>query len=287
MTGELGAGVVGLGRMGSPMARCIAQAGIPTTVYDVRADAVRDAESHGAHGAESAAEVARACDVLCIVVLDLPQVEAVLFGRDGVIAGAHDGLVVCVCSTIPDDAVADLAARAAQQGVPLIDSGVAGGPPNAELASLVTMVGGPEATLERARPVLDAFSAEVVHAGPLGAGMQLKLVKNLGSYLVLCAANETMRFADALGIPAAVVNHVNDTSNMLAQFWTMTVDRPSNRPLPADAPEGDVTWARELAALCRKDLDAILALGDRVGEDLAAARTAHELAPRFFRVLDG
>ena len=173
MTGELGAGVVGLGRMGSPMARCIAQAGIPTTVYDVRADAVRDAESHGAHGAESAAEVARACDVLCIVVLDLPQVEAVLFGRDGVIAGAHDGLVVCVCSTIPDDAVADLAARAAQQGVALIDSGVAGGPPHTELASLVTMVGGPEATLERARPVLDAFSAEVVHAGALGAGMQL------------------------------------------------------------------------------------------------------------------
>jgi 3-hydroxyisobutyrate dehydrogenase len=283
MSGELRAGVVGLGRMGSPMARCVAQAGIPTTVYDVRAEVVREAEVHGARGVGSAAEVARESDVICIVVLDLPQVEEVLFGADGIIAGAHDGLVVCVCSTIDDDAVAPLAERTAQHGVALIDSGVAGGPPNAELASLVTMVGGPDDTLERARPVLDAFSAEVVHAGPLGAGMQLKLVKNLGSYLVLCAANETMRFADALGIPADVVNHVNDTSNMLAQFWTMTVERPSNRPLPADAPEGDVTWARELAALCRKDLDAILALANRVDEDLPAARTAHNLAPRFFR----
>jgi len=286
MSRELRAGVVGLGRMGSPMARCIAQAGFLTTVYDVRAEAVGEAESHGASGAASAAEVARKSDVVCVVVLDLPQVEDVLFGADGVIAGAHEGLVVCVCSTIDDDAVAPLAERAAQHGVALIDSGVAGGPPNAELASLVTMVGGPDDTLERARPVLDAFSAEVVHAGPLGAGMQLKLVKNLGSYLVLCAANETMRFAAALGIPADVVNHVNDASNMLDQFWRMTVERPSNHPLADDAPEADLTWARELAALCRKDLDAIVALGERVGEDLPAAHTAHALAPRYFRVLD-
>jgi len=286
MTGELRAGVVGLGRMGSPMARCIAQAGFPATVYDTQADAVRAAEAHGARGASSAAEVARASDVVCIVVLDLPQVEDVLFGDDGVITGAHDELVVCVCSTIPDDAVVDVANRLTPHGVHLLDSGVAGGPINAEIASLVTMVGGSTDVLERARPVLDAFSAEVVHAGPLGAGMRLKLVKNLGSYLVLCAANETMRLADAVGIPSEAVNHVNAASNMLDQFWDLTVERPSNRPLPPDAPAAEVTWARELAALCRKDLDAILALADRVGEDLPAARTAHELAPRFFRVPD-
>ncbi|MFN8027305.1 MAG: hypothetical protein U0W40_13405 [Acidimicrobiia bacterium] len=116
--------------------------------------------------------------------------------------------------------------------------------------------------------------------------MQLKLVKNLGSYLVLCAANEVMRLTETLGIPVATVNHVNDVSNMLGQFWTLTVERPGNHPLPADAPEADLVFATELAALCRKDLDAILALAARVGEDLPASRTAHELAPRFFRVPD-
>lgn len=282
MSGELRAGVVGLGRMGLPMTRCLVQGGFRPIVHDVHPDALAAAVALGARAGASAAEVASASDVVCIVVLDLPQVEAVLFGPGGVVAGAHEGLVVCVCSTIPDDAVAGLAERAAAHDVLLIDSGVAGGPPGAETASLVTMVGGPADVLERARPVLDAFSAEVVHAGPLGAGMQLKLVKNLGSYLVLCAANEVMRLTDALGIPAAAVNHVNDASHMLDQFWTMTVERPTNRPLGANAPAAEVTQARELAALCRKDLDAVIALGARVGEELPAARCAHELAPRFF-----
>jgi 3-hydroxyisobutyrate dehydrogenase len=290
MTGELRAGVVGLGRMGLPMTRCLAEAGIPVTVHDTRAEAVAAAEAVGAIGAASAADVAAASDVVCIVVLDLPQAEEVMFGPgglvDGIVDGAHDDLVVCVCSTIPDDAVASLADRAAAHGMQVLDAGVAGGPVSAEVASLVTMVGGPAEVLERVRPVLDAFSAEIVHAGPLGAGMQLKLVKNLGSYLVLCAANEVMRLTESLGIPVEAVNHVNDASNMLQQFWTMTVERPGNHPLPPDAPEADVQWARELAALCRKDLDAILVLADRVGEDLPAARTAHELAPRFFRCPD-
>jgi 3-hydroxyisobutyrate dehydrogenase len=283
MTKELRAGVVGLGRMGLPMTRCIAEAGIPVRVYDARPEAVAAAEAVGAVGAPSATEVAAAADVVCIVVLDLPQVEDVLFGAQGLVEGARDGLVVCICSTIPDDAVAALAERAAPRGVHLLDAGVAGGPPNAQIASLVTMVGGPAPVVDRAHPVLDAFSAEIVHAGPLGAGMQLKLVKNLGSYLVLCAANEVMRLTETLGIPVEAVNHVNTASSMLDQFWTMTVERPGNHPLPSDAPAADIVWARELAALCRKDLDAILALADRVGEDLPAARTAHELAPRFFR----
>jgi len=284
MTTELRAGVIGLGRMGLPMTRGIADAGIPATVFDTRDEAVAAAVALGATGARSAAEVAAAADVVCVVVLDLPQVEDVLFGAEGIAAGAHDGLVVCVCSTIPDDAVASLAARAAEHGIALLDAGVAGGPINAETASLVTMVGGDAAVLERARPVVDAFSAEIVHAGPLGAGMQLKLVKNLGSYLVLCAANEVMRLTESLGIPVEAVNHVNEASNMLGQFWTMTVERPGNHPLLPDAPEADLTFAYELAALCQKDLDAIVALGERVGEDLPAAHTAHELAPRFFRV---
>jgi len=284
MSDELRAGVIGLGRMGLPMTRCIAAAGFPVAVFDTRPDAVDAAGALGAIGAPSAAAVAAAADVVCIVVLDLAQVEDVVFGDAGVVAGAHEGLVVCVCSTIPDDAVVDLAGRLAPHGVELLDSGVAGGPINAEIASLVTMVGGAGDVLERARPVLDAFSAEVVHAGPLGAGMQLKLVKNLGSYLVLCAANEVMRLTETLGISVDAVNHVNEVSNMLGQFWTMTVERPGNHPLPPDAPAADLTLASELAALCRKDLEAILALADRVGEDLPAARTAHELAPRFFRV---
>ena len=137
MTGELRAGVVGLGRMGLPMTRCLAEAGIPVTVHDTRPEAVAAAEAVGATGGGSSAEVAASSDVVCIVVLDLPQVEEVLFGADGVLEGAHDDLVVCVCSTIPDDAVAPLAARAAAHGVQLLDAGVAGGPVNAEVASLV------------------------------------------------------------------------------------------------------------------------------------------------------
>jgi 3-hydroxyisobutyrate dehydrogenase len=279
----LGAGVLGLGRMGAPMTRCIVQSGFATSVFDLDADAMARAVADGARATSSPAAVAAASDVVCVVVLDLAQVEDVLFGTDGVMTGATPGLVVCLCSTVDDDAVLDLAARAAEHHVHVIDTGVAGGPINAEIASLVTMVGGPEATLARARPVLEAFSGDIVHAGPLGAGMRLKLVKNLGSYLVMCAANETLRFADALGIPAEVVQHVNAASNMLGQFWDMTAERENQRLAP-DAPADEIAQAVALAALARKDLDAILALAARVDEDLPAARTAHDLADRYFRV---
>jgi 3-hydroxyisobutyrate dehydrogenase-like beta-hydroxyacid dehydrogenase len=276
------AGVIGLGAMGLPISACIAQAGFPVSVFDVRDDAVARAVDAGAQAATSPAAVAAVADVVCIVVFDEAQVDAVLFGPDGIVAAAVPGTVVCICSTIDDEAVPRFAARAAASGVEVIDAGVAGGAPAADAASLVTMVGGPDAVVERARPVLDAFSKEIVHAGPLGAGMQLKLVKNLGSYLVLCAANETVLFAEALGIDAAAVHHVNEASNMLEQFFWWTVDRPTNQRLDATAPAAGVARARGLAELARKDLDAIQALAARMGVELPAAHTAHDQADRYF-----
>jgi 3-hydroxyisobutyrate dehydrogenase-like beta-hydroxyacid dehydrogenase len=313
------AGVIGLGLMGSGIAASIARAGLPLTVYDIRpeavaavfdslldspgesgestgesadsgesvAESVNSRESAGdsvrrVRGALSPADVAAVADVICVVVFDQHQVEDVLFGTDGIATAARPGTVVCVCSTVDADSVPQLAARAEPLGIAVVDAGVAGGSPSAHTGTLVTTVGGDVAVIDTARPVLDAFSKEVIHAGPLGAGMNLKLIKNLLSYLALCAAHETLLLAETLGVDAATVRHLTESSDLVDQFFWFPFSRPTNFRLDATAPADQRERAGFFSELARKDLRSIEALAATVGLDLPAARTAREQADRYF-----
>ena len=275
-------GVIGLGTIGSHIAASMVRSGLPTVVYDLRAEAVQDLVAQGADAAGSAAEVARRADVVCIVVFDGAQVEDVLFGTDGIVNGATPGTVVCVCSTVEPDAITDFATRAAVADVHVIDSGVAGGWMAAAKGQLVTTVGGEPGEVEVARPVLDAFSKEVIHAGPLGAGLRLKLVKNHLSYLAMCSVHETLLLAEELGISAETVAHVTRASNLLDDFFWLPMARPTARRLGPDADPHERERAAHFAQTARKDLYAVEALAAEIGLELPAARTAREQAGRWF-----
>ena len=126
---ELRVGVVGVGNMGGGIARALlARPACPTTVHDVRPDAVVALVAEGAVAAGSAAGWRPTCDVVCVVVFDAAQVDDVLFGPDGIVEGAAPGTVVCICSTVDVAVVHDAHERAAVAGVRVIDAGVAGGP---------------------------------------------------------------------------------------------------------------------------------------------------------------
>ena len=149
-------GFIGLGTMGSAMAGHLLKAGHPTGVWNRTQGRAADLVAAGATEASSPADLARAADVVVLSVSDTPDVEAVLFGPAGVAEGARAGLLVIDTSTISPSATRAFAARLAEQGVEFVDAPVSGGSEGARNATLTIFVGGEEAAVERARPILGA-----------------------------------------------------------------------------------------------------------------------------------
>ena len=207
-------GFCGLGTMGAAMAANLRAAGFPLTVWNRtpgRAAALVDA---GAREAASPADVARASDITVVCVSDTPDVEAVLFGPDGVASGARAGSLIIDCSTISPAGTRDFAARLSTQDVAMIDAPVSGGSEGAINATLTIMVGGDDADVERARPVLSAMGRSITHMGPVGAGQATKAVNQVilcGTYLgvaeglvlAMRAGLDAERVVEALGGGAA------------------------------------------------------------------------------------
>ena len=279
---SLRAGFVGLGRIGRPMALRVAARADSLAVFDVRLDAMEPLVSAGARACASCAEVAQHADVIGVAVLDDAQVDAAIGGADGLLAGAAPGSVICVSSTVRLATIFALAEAAAHKDVAVLDAGVAGGWPSAGSGTLVTMVGGAADALERARPMLDAFSKEVIHAGALGAGMRLKLVKNHVSYLALAAAHEGRLLAEAAGIDNETLRHVIRETNVIEQFFDWALERPGFQRLALDAEADALDHARAFSAVARKDLASAVELGESLGIELPFAAEAVAQAGRFF-----
>ncbi len=209
MTGPSGTnarvGFVGLGVMGRPMARRILAAGFPVTVASRSATAVAELTAAGATPAASPAGVARAVDVLVVMVPDTADLEAVLDEPDGILAGAHEGLIACAMGTHLPAAMPRLAERCAAHGCRLLDAPVSGGEIGARDGTLSIMVGGDPDAFERARPVLESMGRTVVRVGGSGAGQLAKACNQLIVGATIAAVAEALALARAAGLDPAVV----------------------------------------------------------------------------------
>lgn len=192
------AGVIGLGMIGAGVAVSLARRGRIPTVYDIRPEAADNLPGVPAP-AGSPAEVARDSDVVLVAVVDADQARTVLSADDGVLAGAHPGLIVVLLSTVAVPVVHELARSCAAAGVALLDCGVTPGEQAAH-NGLVAILGGDEATVAAAMPVLSDFAKRVVHCGPLGAGMATKIARNVITYGSWRAVDEAARLAEAAGV---------------------------------------------------------------------------------------
>lgn len=265
-------GVVGLGRMGGPMADHLVAAGHEAHVFDVDPEAVARRVERGALPASSAADAARHADVVCVVVFDDEQARDVVTGRDGALTTAQPGSVVTLHTTASMATITELATAAERHGVSVLDAGISGGQPGAPQGSLLTMVGGATEAVERARPVLEAFSKEVLHAGPLGAGMALKLARNATGYAMMAAVHEALDLATRSGVDGSVLRHVIAETGVLDQALApFAFGGPGE--LPAGAPTEQRETMEHLDRLASKDLDAALDLAARLesGRDVLAA----------------
>ena len=168
-------GVIGLGQMGIGIARNLAQAGFPTTGYDLRAERRALLQAAGGVATESCAGVGKSSTALFVMVMNGGQARDVLFGDRGAVEGLAPGSTVVVTATILPTEVRDLEVPLAERGIDLIDSPVSGGKAGADGGALTLMAAGRAQVLERNRPVLNAISKQVFHVGEeVGQGQLVK-----------------------------------------------------------------------------------------------------------------
>src|SRR5829696_6398728 len=171
-------GFIGVGLMGHGMAKNIVEKGFPLTVLAHRnREPVEDLKTRGAKEATTAREVAEASDVVVLCVTGSPQVEAVINGAEG-LASAGKPLLICDSSTSDPSSTIRLATELSAKGITLIDTPLGRTPKDAAEGTLDVMVGGEEAVVERARPILEAFAERVIPTGPTGSGHTMKLLNN-------------------------------------------------------------------------------------------------------------
>ena len=217
-------GYIGLGLMGKSIARNILKAGFPLVIHNRSRLAVDELSEAGAQPAASPAEVASRVEVVFTNLPDTPDVESVLLGEGGILAGAHPGLIWVDNSTIRPLTARDLAARLAQAGVLSLDAPVSGGDIGARDGTLAIMVGGPAEALQKVMPVFQAMGKNVTHVGENGAGQVAKAANQIMVAAQMVAMGELLVFAQKCGVdPARVVTAIKSGA---AQCWTLDVKPP-------------------------------------------------------------
>jgi 3-hydroxyisobutyrate dehydrogenase-like beta-hydroxyacid dehydrogenase len=265
--------LLGIGRMGSAMARTLSRAGFSLVLYNRTAERAQTlAAELGADVATTPAEAAAGAEVSLTMLADAAAVEAVYGGPDGVLRGARPGTVLADMSTVLPATVRSLGAAARAVGARLIDAPVSGSVTTAAAGELTVMVGGRAEDLDRARPALEPLAKAIFHMGPLGAGAAMKLAVNTVIFGLNGALAEGLALAERAGIDSALAYDVLASSAAGAPFVVY------KRSAFLD-PEGTAAaFALELAA---KDLRLIEELAAELGvpvpqaaQNLAVIRAA-------------
>ena len=200
-------GFIGLGVMGKPMAKNLMKGGYSLVVHSRSRGSVDEIASAGAAAARSPAEVARQASVVITMLPDTPDVERVIAGETGVLAGMQKGAVVIDMSSISPVATERLAKLVAEKGGSMLDAPVSGGEIGAINAALSIMVGGDESTFHRMKSILDVMGNKerVVYIGRSGAGQVCKICNQVAIGGALAGVSEAFALAKKTGVDAARV----------------------------------------------------------------------------------
>lgn len=222
-------GFIGLGAMGSGMAANLLTKGFPLTVLAHRhREAIDDLVAKGAVEARTGRELALASDIVVLCVTGSPQVEQAIKGPDG-LASAGKPLLIIDCSTSNPSTTVALAADLATSGITLIDAPLARTPKEAAEGKLDVMSGGTPEIFTRAKPVLDAFAARVIHTGPTGSGHTMKLLNNFISMGYSAIYSEALTLGVKAGLTPQVFDSVIRGSRMDCSFYQAFFDFVLNR----------------------------------------------------------
>jgi 2-hydroxy-3-oxopropionate reductase len=218
-------GFIGLGIMGKPMARNLLKSGYQVTVFNRSQPAIDELVAAGAASATSPRDVAERSDVVITMLPDGPDVEAVMLGSDGILAGAREGVLVIDMSTIAPVVARRLAEEAQQQGVHMLDAPVSGGDQGAISGTLSIMAGGAAEDFERARPIFEVLGKTITHCGPTGAGQMVKACNQIVVAVIIEAVSEALVLGSKSGVDPATILQV--LGGGLAQNRVMELRGPN------------------------------------------------------------
>ncbi|PTM53263.1 NAD(P)-dependent oxidoreductase [Desmospora activa] len=260
-------GFIGLGIMGRSMSYNLHRAGFQVTVWNRTRSKMEEAAGWGAQLADSPREVAELSDVVITIVGDTPDVRAVVEGENGILAGAHQGLVWIDMSTISPATTQQLAKTAAERGVRMLDAPVSGGDVGAQEGTLSIMVGGEAAVLEEVKPVLQAMGSSIIHCGAAGAGQTVKACNQIMCGLNLLGMVEALTLAKKAGVDLDTMIQV--TSKGAAGSWALSNLGP--RIVEGDLDPGFSVQFQQ------KDLRIVLEEAERLQLPLVGTATANQL----------
>ena len=251
-------GFIGLGAMGSRMARRLLAAGHPLVGYNRTAAKAEPLVAAGMKLAASPRQVAEAADVVFSMVSNTEALEAIAHGSDGVLVGLRPGTTWVEMSTVSPTATRRLAEAAAARGATVIDAPVSGSAITVEQGQLSFMVGGDPAALERVRPYLLAIGPTITHVGPLGLAATMKIATNLGIAVQMLAFSEAVLLAEKAGI--ARERAVETLLKSVVASPMLKYRGPFVLEMPAEALFS--------VPMMQKDLELALELGHQLGVPL-------------------
>lgn len=239
-------GVIGLGKMGLPMARHLLAGGFAVTAFDIDPKAVKAAGRMGAAMAASPAEVARQSELVLVVVGFDSEVLSVLEGPDGILGAAKAGTILAIASTVAPSFMKELAAGKEMRRIELVDAPLCRGEPAAEKGKLLVMAGGSKAAVKACRPAFSAFADSIHHLGPVGAGQVGKMINNLLLWASVSINHEGFKLAAALGVEEETLRQallLSSGNNWALETWL--------QPRPMPWAEKDMTLVLEEADSAR------------------------------------
>ncbi|MBN8871761.1 MAG: NAD(P)-dependent oxidoreductase [Rhodospirillales bacterium] len=228
MSDKIKVGFIGVGNMGWPMAACVAKAGFELSVADARREVANNfVQQIGGRAPDTLRELAATSDVIVTMLPTSAIVSRVLTGgEDNVFAGLKPGTIIVEMSSGVPSVTQELAEKVAALGATLIDGPVSGGVPRAKTGQLAIMVGGEDAAIERAMPVLSAMGSSVLRTGAVGSGQATKALNNLVSTGGFLIGIEALLIGQRFGLDPAVMTDVlnaatgmnNSTQKKFKQF---------------------------------------------------------------------
>lgn len=238
-------GVIGLGKMGLPMARHLVEKGFAVSGYDLNAERGRKAEAAGVSLRADPQAVAEHSDLVIVVVGFDDEVFEVLGGERGVYAGLGKGGVVAVSSTVLPETMRKIAEEAGPRGFRVLDIPTCRSDRAAEKGELLVLGGGDEAVFERCRPAFSAFATDIDLLGDVGAGQVGKMINNLLLWACISANYEGLKLGEALGVDPEVLRQSLLKSS--GRNWALeTWDQPRAMP-----------WAEKDMTIVANEADAM------------------------------
>jgi len=265
---------VGLGIIGGPQARLIAKSGFDLAVYDAFPAALEGFRDV-ARLAPSAADAAQGADVACVCVRDDAQVNEVVLGAKGLAAGLAPGALLLIHSTVHMETLQGLEAALSPLGIALVDAPITRTRPTDDVPFVLTMLGGQDAAVARARPVVKAFSTDIEAVGKLGSAMALKISNNLVAWLELVVGMQAVSLSAHFSVPYEKLRTVMKANGNLTPSMEKLLDMHQNIA-PRSNAQFDAIMANQ-GGIGEKDLALAVACGEAAGLDMGMAAAAQAI----------